>query len=165
MRVCHSPAVVSLLSGIPVVISIAVSECHHSLRIRASFTSMQTDYVIQELHLIIQNVLKNLSLSSRHTHGPPHLADGSLQHGIQSSLRCVHVSRDSLAFNHTRELAHICRQAEDVVESVCGTTADLIVTGGRQRWGPDDLIVTREISQRLRPCLHTPTCCDFPVHC
>lgn len=62
-----------------------------------------------------------------------HLADSSLQHSIQPSLRCVHVPGDALAFDHTRELAHVSRHAQDVVEAVGRTTADLIVTGERQR--------------------------------
>lgn len=62
-----------------------------------------------------------------------HLADSSLQHSIQSSLRCVHVSGDALAFYHARELARVSCHAQDVVEAVGGTTADLIITGGERR--------------------------------
>lgn len=57
------------------------------------------------------------------------LADGSLQHGVQASLRCVHVAGDALAFDHTRELAHISCHAQDVVEAVGRATADLVVAG------------------------------------
>lgn len=62
-----------------------------------------------------------------------HLADSGLQHSIQPSFRCVHVSGDALAFDHARELGHIPRHAEDVVEAMGRTTADLIITGERQR--------------------------------
>lgn len=61
-----------------------------------------------------------------------HLADSSLQHSIQSSLRCVHVSGDALASDHTRKLTHISCHAQDVVEAVSWTTADLVITGRRQ---------------------------------
>lgn len=57
-----------------------------------------------------------------------HLADSSLQQGIQSPLRCVHVSRYALAFDHTRELAYISSHTQDVVEAMGWTTADLIIT-------------------------------------
>lgn len=61
-----------------------------------------------------------------------HLADGSLQHGIQTSLRCVHVAGDVLTFDHTCELAHISRHAQDVMEAMGRATADIIVTGMRE---------------------------------
>lgn len=57
------------------------------------------------------------------------LADGGLQHGIQASLRCVHVAGDALPFDHTRKLAHISCHAQDVVEAVGRATADPIVAG------------------------------------
>lgn len=60
---------------------------------------------------------------------PTHLTDGRLQHGVQASFRCIHVPGDALALDHTRELAHVPGHAEDVVETVGRTTADLIVTG------------------------------------
>lgn len=62
------------------------------------------------------------------------LADGSLQHGIQASFRCVHVAGDALTFDHTRKLAHISCHAQDVVEAVGRATANLIVAGmGKNR--------------------------------
>lgn len=67
---------------------------------------------------------------SAHTY----LADSGLQHRIQSPLGCVHVSRDALAFDDTRELAHVSRHAQNVVEAVGRPTANLIIAGGRQRW-------------------------------
>lgn len=61
-----------------------------------------------------------------------HLADSSLQHSIQSSFRCVHVSGDALASDHTCELTHISCHAQDVVEAMGWTTADLIITVRRE---------------------------------
>lgn len=57
------------------------------------------------------------------------LADGSLQHGVQASFRRVHVAGDALALDHARELAHVSRHAQDVVEAVGRATADLVVAG------------------------------------
>lgn len=57
------------------------------------------------------------------------LADGRLQHGIQASLRGVHVAGDALTFDHTCKLAHISCHAQDVVEAVGRATADLIIAG------------------------------------
>lgn len=71
-----------------------------------------------------------------------HLADSSLQHSIQASLRCVHVSGDALAFDDSCELAHISCHAQDVVEAMSRTTADLIVTGEGQRESKEFLIGT-----------------------
>lgn len=58
-----------------------------------------------------------------------HLADSSLQHSVQASLRCVHVSRDALVFDHACELTHISCHTEDMVEAVGWTAADLKITG------------------------------------
>ncbi len=89
-----------------------------------------------------------------------HLADSSLQHSIQSSLRCVHVSGDALALDHARELAHVSRHAQDVVEAVGGTTADLIITGGDRWRQPRKFVLIATFKDvNLQNNHHNKVCC------
>lgn len=66
------------------------------------------------------------------------LADGGLQHGVQAPLGRVHVAGDALTLDDARELAHVPRHAQDVVEAVGRATADVVVTGGTRTHVEDE---------------------------